>query len=251
MSKKILKNVRFNPLTGEPDYFFPMEITDSADKEYAKLNGLEIGKAMLGFRTFEAIMIPCKNKGYDAKGREIYLDTPSEEQYRVYKALCKDELDSQEKIKQDGRCLIPNGRGGVKRCPIRFPNPAYFSGNGQPKTIANKCENCLFEQFRQAHTIIELSCLDHVDENGETEPYEPPTPRNYYAGDHYEELGKDFVDFIKMRKPKLAPLAELLVQQYNLTDASEKLNQSTSTVHSQRKKLEELMNEFLDTVITL
>ena len=58
MSSKVLKNVRTNPITGEPDYFFPMEVTSAADKEYARLNGLEVGKAMLGCRSFEAIMIP-------------------------------------------------------------------------------------------------------------------------------------------------------------------------------------------------
>jgi hypothetical protein len=249
MAKKFLKNVRINPITGEPDYFFPMEIMDPADKEYAKLNGLEVGKAMLGFRTFEAIMIPCKNKGRDAKGREIYLDTPSEEQHRIYISLCKDELDSQEDMKQDGRCNIPDGHGGLKRCPLRVSNPAYTPGSNLPKTLTNKCIGCPYEWFKHAHTTIELSCLDHEDENGEMEPYEPSSPCTYYAGDCYEELGKEFVDFIKERKPRLAPLAELLVLEYNQSDASEVLGKSIKTVHSQRKNLEKLIKEFLDNAL--
>ena len=64
---KFFKNIRINPVTLELDYYFPMEIMDPADKEYARQNGLEVGKAMLGFRTFEAIMVPCKNKTYDAE----------------------------------------------------------------------------------------------------------------------------------------------------------------------------------------
>ena len=106
MSKKFFKNIRINPITGEPDYFFPMEIMDPADKEYARLNGLEVGQAMLGCRTFEAIMVPCKNKTTDAQGRDIYLDTPSEEQQRIYKAYTQDELDRQEEERMDGRCLL-------------------------------------------------------------------------------------------------------------------------------------------------
>lgn len=250
MSKKVLKNIRTNSLTGEPDYFFPMEVTNPADKEYAKRNGLEVGRAMLGFRIYEAVMVPCKNKAYDAKGREIYLDTPSEEQYRIYKALIKDELNRQEDEKQDGRCNIHNGHGGLRRCPCRIPNPAYIPGSNQPKTLANKCERCPYEPFRQAHTVIELSCLDHESENGETEPYEPPTPKNYFAADDYKELAEEFVAFIKARKPKLAPLAEKLVQEYDLTDASRELGKSTSTIFSQRKKLQELLTEFLDNAIT-
>lgn len=67
MTKKHFNNVRINPSTGEREFYFPMEVKDPSDKEYARLNGLEVGKAMLGFRTFEAIMIPCKNKTYDSK----------------------------------------------------------------------------------------------------------------------------------------------------------------------------------------
>lgn len=251
MAKKILKNVRMNPITGDPDYFFPMEVTNPADREYARLNGLEVGKAMLGFRSFEAIMIPCKTKGYDAKGREIYLDTPSEEQRRIYAALCKDELNHQEDIKQDGRCEIPGKNGGTKKCPLRIPNPGYAPGNGQPKTLANKCEGCPFEQFRQAHTTIPLSCLDHEDENGEREPYEPSTPKNYCEGNYFEELGKAFVEFTKEQSPRLTPLAEKLVLEYSQSDAAKVLGKSNSTVYSQRKKLEKLLTEFLDTVIKI
>lgn len=155
MSNKVLKNVRTNPITGEPDYFFPMEITASADKEYARLNGLEVGRAMLGYRTFEAIMIPCKRKTHDAQGRDVYLDTPSEEQHRIYKTYSQDELDRQEDERMDGRCLLPSASGkNVKRCPRRIPIPAYVLGGNQPKTIANKCEGCPFERFKQAPTPL-------------------------------------------------------------------------------------------------
>ena len=51
MSKKVLKNVRINPITGEADYFFPMEVTDERAQtlalrwlvNYAKLRN---GKGM-------------------------------------------------------------------------------------------------------------------------------------------------------------------------------------------------------------
>ena len=223
MTKKHLNNVRINLLTGETDYFFPMEITDPIDKEYAMQNGLEVGKAMLGFRTFEAIMIPCKRKAYDENGREVYLDTPSEEQRRIYKELIRDELARQEEMKQDGRCDIPAVNGGLKKCPLRVPNPDYVPGGNQPKTIAKKCDGCPYERFKQSHTVIELSCLDDEGEDGEPEAYEVPAPRAYYAGTRYEELADEFVDFIREKKPKLAPLAEKLVQEFNLTDASKEL----------------------------
>ena len=58
MSKRFLKNVRINPVTGDYDYYFPMEVKGPADKEFARLNGSEIGQVRLGFRCFEAILIP-------------------------------------------------------------------------------------------------------------------------------------------------------------------------------------------------
>ena len=252
MPSKILKNIRINSITGEPDYYFPMEVTDAADKEYARMNGLEVGRAMLGYRTFEAIMVPCKNKAYDAKGREIYLDTPSEEQRRIYKALIQYELNRQEEERMEGRCLLTKANGkGMKRCPRRIKNPAYIPGGDQPKTLANECEGCKFERFKQAHTNIELSCLDHEGKKGEMEPYEVQANHSNYAGDRYEELSERFVAYIKEHKSRLAPLAEKLVQEYDLTAASDELGKSTSTIFSQKEKLKELVAEFLDTVITI
>lgn len=251
MEKNYLKNVRINPVTGEKDYYFPMEIIDPIDKEYARLNGLEVGMAMLGFRRYEAIMIPCKRRTYNAKGQEVYLETPSEEQRRIFKALARDELDRQEDMKEDSRCQIPTANGkSTKRCPLRIPNPAYVPGGDQPKTLANKCKGCPFERFKQAHTVIELSCLDREDEDGDMEAYEVPAPRNNFAGNCFEELADEFISFIRERKPRLAPLAEKLVQEYNLTDASEDLGKSDSTLFSQKEKLKGLLEEFLDNAIT-
>ena len=246
MAKKYLKNIRINPITGEPDYFFPLEITDDSVLEYARQNCLEIGKARLGFRNFRAVFVPCKEQLTDSRGRVTFLDTPSDVQRRKYLALIKDEILAQEKIKQDGRCQIPDGRGGVKRCPCRIANPDYVPGGDQSKTISVKCESCPYERFKQAHTVIEMSCLDHEGDDGEVTSYEVPTPERYYDADRYEELADEFVSFITARKPRLAPLAEKLVKEYSLTEASQELSRPTSTVHSQIKRLQEFLNEFLD-----
>ena len=71
------KNVRINPITGERDYYFPMKITSNEILETAKTNHLGIGIAMLDFRKFPAVFVPCKKTSHDATGQEIYLDTPS------------------------------------------------------------------------------------------------------------------------------------------------------------------------------
>ena len=81
------------------------------------------------------------------------------------------------------------------------------------------------------------------------EPYEVPAPRSNYAGDRYEELAEAFIAFVRERKPKLASLAELKVDEINLTEAAKELDKAISTVDSQTKKLEELVTEFLDNAI--
>lgn len=251
MAKKYLDNVRINPVSGEREFYFPMEVKDPADKEYARLNGLEIGMARLGFRRFEAIFIPCRNRTHDARGNEVYLETSSDAQQRIYKALCKDELDEQEDIKQDGRCNIPDGRGGTKRCPLRVPNPDYVPGGDAPKTLPVKCQGCKYEPFKQAHTVVEMSCLDSENDDGEVTTYEVPTPKSYYATDRYEELSDEFVTFVRKNNPKLAPLAALLVNEYSKSEASRELGDAWSTVTSRTDKLKELVIEFLDNLITI
>lgn len=63
-------------------------------------------------------MVPCKNTA-TINGVEVYIDTPSDVQRQRYLDLIKDELAAQDAVKQDGRCQIPDGRGGLKRCPCR------------------------------------------------------------------------------------------------------------------------------------
>ena len=243
------KNVRINPKAHEPDYFFPMEAKDPADKEYARLCGLDVGTARLGYRRFEAIFIPCKDKTTDAHGFDVFIDTPSDIQRRRYLDYCKDELAAQDAAKQDGRCNIPDGSGGVKRCPCRIPNPAYTPDGNEPKTIPVRCEGCKFEPYRQAHTFVEISALEGEDENGDTVPYEPAAPEGYFSGDRFLRLRREFLAFVEDRNPKLAPLADALTAGFNKTEAAHLLDDARTTTNYRAEKLKALLTEFLDTMI--
>lgn len=57
------------------------------------------------------------------------------------------------------------------------------------------------------------------------------------------------VAFVRERKPKLASLAQKLVEEYTKSDAGRKLGLPTSTVTSRTDKLKELLEEFLDNAI--
>ncbi len=244
------RHIHTNPITGEDDYFFPLEIIDQSIRVFARECGLEVCRTRLGSRIITAAMVPCKDTAV-IHGQEVFVDTPSEVQRQRYLDLIKDELAAQDAARQDGRCQIPNGRGGVKRCPCRMPNPDYIPGGSEPKTLPVRCEGCVYEQFRQAHTTITPSCLDHEDEDGEMESYEVPAPRSNFAADRYEEIREQFLDFVKARNAKLLPLAEMLTLEFTKSEAARELGDAWGTVTSRTDKLKELVTDFLETVITL
>lgn len=224
------------------DYYFPMEIKDDADREYARAAGLAITRTRLGNRVIEAIMIPCKRVAYDSRGREVYLETPTEEQREIYLSYIRDELNEQDAMKRDGRCCIPDGAGGLKRCPCRVPNPAYTPGGSETKTIPVNCEGCKYEPYRQAHTTITLSSL--AGEDGEA--YDIPASTASPEGDRYERMCRDFERFVEARSPRLAPLAKALMREFTKSEYSRSSGVSTSSVSRQAVKLKALVEEFLE-----
>lgn len=242
------QHVRTNPITGEDDYFFPMEITDPSIKALARERNLEITRTRLGNRTIDAVMVPCKDTA-TINGVEVFVDTPSEVQRQRYLEYIRDELAEQDAKRQDGRCQIPDGRGGVKRCPCRVPNPDYVPGGDQSKTLPVKCQGCKFEQFKQTHTTIVVSALDHENEAGEFESYEIPTVKDLLAADRFLELRDEFIAFVQERNPKLADQAELKTLEFTNSEIARLLDQPTSTVTSRGEKLKALVSAFIDTVI--
>ena len=243
------RHIRTDPITGEKEYFYPLEIRDSSIRALAREQGLEIARTRLGNRTFEAVMIPCK-KTVKISGKDVFVDTPPDEQRQLYLEYIRAELAEQDAKRQDGRCNIPDAYGGLKRCPCRMPNPNYVVGGSQPKTIPVKCEGCQYEQFRQAHTTIVLSALDHEGEDGEFDTFELPSTKDMTAADRFLELRDEFIVFVRERNPKLAPLAELLTLEYTKAEAGRELGDPSSTVTSRVEKLKDLLAAFLDTIAT-
>lgn len=233
--KERYQHYTIDPATGEKQWYFPMEIEtqndDFAGAEYLqnlKATPYEIGMTRLGFREFKAIMIPV-----------------SKEQY---KSLIKDEMDKQEKMKQDVRCLVPATIGGVKICPRRIPNPNYVEGGSEPKTLANNCEGCIYAAKKHTNTVVTFSDLGSEDDDGDFSSYEPSNPVGYNSGDTYLKLQKQWIEFVKANKPKLAELAELLSSEYLQIEAAKELDKSRQTINSQADVLKQLALEFLNTV---
>ena len=241
------RHIRKDPVTGQDNYYFPMEVTDPGDRVLARERGLEICRTRLGGRVFEAVMVPCKNTA-TIHGVEVFVDTPSEVQRRRYLDLIKDEMAAQDAARQDGRCQIPNGRGGLRRCPRRVANPDYSPDGDTRKTLAVSCEGCPYEPYRQAHTVIPLSCLDREDEDGEPESYDPPAIRNILEAERFLKQREAFIAFVRELDPKLVPLAELRTLGYSNTEISCMLGLPRSTVNSRNDKLKTLLTTFLSTL---
>ena len=223
-----------NPSTGEKEYFFPMEIETTKDDEsgsdYLKVlkdSNYEIGMSKIGFREFMALLIPVGSK-------------------EEHDLLIKDELDKQDKIKADGRCFISAKIGGTKRCPRQIPNPNYVEGGKESKTIMKSCEGCPYYDKKHAHTVVTFSSMQTEDEEGETQNFEPTNPIAYNSADQYNSLVSEFLEYVKVEKPKLVELATLLCQEYIQTEAANIIGKSTSTIGSQTDKLKELICKFLD-----
>lgn len=243
------RHIRKNPLTGEDDYFFPMEIIDPSIRALARERNLEIARTRLGNRTIDAVMVPCKDTA-TINGMEVFVDTPSEVQRRRYLEYARDELAEQDAKRQDGRCNIPDAYGGLKRCPCRVPNPDYVAGGKQPKTLPVRCEGCVYEPFKQAHTTVVLSALDHQNDAGEFESYEIPASKDMLAADRYLELREAFIAFVQEWNPKLVDQAGLKTLEFTNSEIARILDQPSSTVTSRAEKLKALMTAFIDTVIT-
>ena len=241
------RHIRRNPVTGQDDYFYPLELVTEQDRITAQALGYHITRSRLGYRTFDAAMVPCKETA-TIHGREVFIDTPSEVQRQRYLDLIKDELNEQEEAKEDGRCMI-RGAFGLKRCPVRVSNPDYVPGGDQPKTVAVSCAGCKYEPYRQAHSTIPNSTLDTEDESGETVPFEPEEPQGYHDGDRYERICRAFVAFVREHDPKLAELADLLTQEYSKSEAARILGDARTTVNYRSEKLKTLATEFLDSFL--
>ena len=274
MANKIEKNIesckhhRIDPVTGEESYFFPMKLfqvkpgaNDSweevetlehiafADRKSAEEQGLEICRSRLGNEVFEAVMVPCKDHVHDRLGNEVYIDTPPEKQREIYHAYISSFLREQDIEKRDGRCMIPDGKGGLKRCPLRMKNPDYAPGNGEPKERMVKCEGCVYNEFRKARDCGDTSTPEDENAGGNTASREIPALHACFQADLYLRNAAELADFIDSKNKKLTLITRLLIEENNPTDIAEMLGLPKTTVYSRREKIRELTRKFMPTAV--
>ena len=140
----------------------------------------------------------------------------------------------------------------MRRCPLREENPNYVPGSTARetrfKTRVKSCVGCPYEEFKYAHTTVPLSALDHEDDDGLVVPFEPASGPDMLSGYCYAKWSREFVEFVRVRNPKLAPQAELLLQEFRNSEIGRMLGVPSSTVTSRGEKLKELAREFMNTL---
>lgn len=250
MAKKLFEHIRVNEKTGTKAYYYPMPVKDTPENQ-AFINsiralGYEVGWTRLGFEIIHAALVPCKNHFKDKSGRTVYVDTPEDEQRRIYNNYIREALAEQDRKKHDGRCCFFNEHGQRERCPLRIPNPDFNVNlphdlKTNPKTIPNRCDICKYFPFKESHDVTPFSSLANEDDNGEDIPYEPPTPWDYNESDHYDELEDAVKAILHRYRPKLDGLVDLLASGLTQAEAAETLGKAPSTINSQQKLLHKLL----------
>lgn len=242
----LLPHVRYNPQTGGNDYFFPLELNDKAIEKAARLRGYQIGWTILFDEKFRAAMVPCKRKARDEHGNEIFLDTPEAEQHARYNAMINEAMTAQDRKRHDGRCCFM--KNGLRhRCPYRKENPNFdpsrpHDPKTNPKTVRVRCEVCPYERFKNAHDEVLLSELEREDDCGEIIPFEGPAVYDTYSFESYDGLSADVMTVLHKIKPKLDDVVDLLAQGLTQAEAARALGKRPSTVNSQVKALQHLLD---------
>ena len=242
-----------NKLTGEVTWLAPLILADpwtkykvdpltaEAMREYAEVHGMDIRWTRMGSHPVYAMMVPCKK----TDGHTI----SEEDQHILYCSLCKDEWYAQYIANKDGRCEFRDKNGKFKTCPTHINNPNYNPSGPQnpkvnPKKIANRCEHCEFNEFRQSHKVITFSDYnsDRELDFAENQSALPSVNNAGFASD-----AEKLLHYIISRCPKVAAVTDKLLDSptdAKISEMAREMGIPRSTFWSQVKKIQEIAKDF-------
>lgn len=168
----------------------------------------------------------------------------------LFKLLIKEEDHIQKKYTSEGRCIVPNGRGGIKRCPLRLPNPYYNPkqppAKNNPKTIKNSCDGCPFNTFdKPSFRNLNLEGMTTVDAYGNLSKYEIETSIEPDS-DKFLAAREEILKFIATKYPEKLQIFTLLLDGLNRNEVAEELGINTSTLYKMGKSLEKDLLQLLE-----
>ena len=222
--------------TESKKYYLRFETDESGIRRFNAMPESERDGAFLGSMRKDGIIVPAIIYEVDAK---------------TYYDYQRNEWKSDNRRLMENRCTVGGDNGKAIRCPARIPNPDYTGAPGQTKTIAVDCEHCPYgnsDSYKPLSGSVYFSTLSVTDSEGNSDPYEPEAPDDYYAGDRYLDLLYGLIDYIKENyphRPEYADLTFLLGQEINAKEAADMMDTPYSTVLDWRKKLRPIVNEYL------
>ena len=220
---ELLKTKVWNTETKQFDYYYPIDLEglSAEDVKTYEQSGLKIGCSRIGSKPIKiAAMLPCK-KQEKINGKTVFVDTPEEEQRKIFLSYAEDELHEQARVRDSNRCIISNGKGGLKRC----------QGN---------CATCDQSHNRKPQTIM-LSGLDNEDDIFDVE--DKYGDEAFKACVLYEEL----YAFVSKNYPKYASVLEALKNSNTRCDAAKSIGIEPYAFYKRSNKLREIVAEFLKT----
>lgn len=225
--------------TESKKYYLLVETTEEGIKQFkATPESLKQGITISSMRV-EGVIVPALKYEVD---KETYLS---------YK---REEWKQEDRFKQENRCIICGTNGKSRRCPIRIPNPNYTGAPGETKTLSVDCDNCPYGYDRLFKSIkgrVLFSTLNVTDSDGNSDPYEPVSPDDYYSGDNYYKLLSGLIDYINTNYPKYAQytgLLALLGNELDMKEAVAIMDKPKSTLYDFLKKARVFYEEYRDTV---
>ena len=186
-------------------------------------------------------------------GWKIFSAVVVEGDRNLYNAFVPD-LDAEQKSElQDKRCIIPDGKGKTKRCPLRLPNPNFDPNRKEdektnPKTIKNSCEGCPFDTFdKPNYSMQSLEGLAWQNDDGEELPFEIGVSMDYEAN-RYIKARDEILALVAAKYPEKLDEFTLLLDGDNRKQVAETLNKNKSSVYKLGKGLKKDLLDLLDTL---
>ena len=179
-----------------------------------------------------------RDNGFD---RRVLMLPATEEEYQAYLESVKEEDRQRKEEEYNNRCLISDGKGKIKQCPVRIPNPEYGIVPGAPKTIKNDCEHCPIH--RQGWDLPRFMSIDAMLENSDGKAIDRPEFAAKEQEDRSEmqkQVVKCILDQVINEDHRLRPIVELMLSEnISVSEACNRLEINASGVYKgfQSKKM--------------
>lgn len=203
----------------EDDYKMRMEIEKSIvlqaqnDEKYKDAAHKPfIDDVRINSRQFRALIVPATQEEYENFMRE-------------------EDREQKEKAYWE-RCPISDGKGKIKQCQPRIPNPDYGKVPGATKTIANRCETCpVYLAWKNKSKLTSLEKMLFNDDGEEIECAELGKDM-ISRGDLADKVRDILLETVVDKHSRYAEIVKLILDaNMNINKACEKLGMNPSGVY--------------------